>query len=238
MTVEEMIPDTLNPAHDPRFWCLPPVRDEPSEHRHEGYRMYLVSQGRAVGVWYNWTLVKAMVSGYPSGAQRGHNTMEGCVAEWQQHCVLGVHPHPPRPSTTDPVPAPIAQPSTQSAQPVISPTKLRGTPGTPKSRGRVAKPELQAQLYCLPDLSTLSLSPKDDDDTSVSSVSSLNATSWDDVPEVARYFALWGGRIVYTDRGYARLAFLRAEAEGSKPRILSTANYDEAQAFSESVYWL
>jgi hypothetical protein len=54
MTVGEMIPDTLNPAHDPKFWCLPPVRDAPSEHRRKGYRMYLVSQGRAVGVWYNW----------------------------------------------------------------------------------------------------------------------------------------------------------------------------------------
>jgi hypothetical protein len=36
----------------------------------------------------------------------------------------------------------------------------------------------------------------------------------------------------------ARGAFLEAEAQGSKPKILSTANYNEAQAFSESVYWL
>jgi hypothetical protein len=36
----------------------------------------------------------------------------------------------------------------------------------------------------------------------------------------------------------ARGAFLKEEAAGRKPRILATTNYNEAQAFSESVYWL
>jgi hypothetical protein len=54
MTAEEMIPDTVNPAHDPKFWCLPPVRDQPSEYHKNRFPMYLVTQGRAVGVWHNW----------------------------------------------------------------------------------------------------------------------------------------------------------------------------------------
>jgi hypothetical protein len=37
-------------------------------------------------------------------------------------------------------------------------------------------------------------------DTSVSSTSSIAATTWAGVPEIASYFAIWGGRIVYTDR--------------------------------------
>lgn len=51
-----MIPDTLNPDHDPRFWCLPPLRDEETQDRRYagGYPFYLVPQGRKVGVWRNW----------------------------------------------------------------------------------------------------------------------------------------------------------------------------------------
>jgi hypothetical protein len=37
-------------------------------------------------------------------------------------------------------------------------------------------------------------------ESSPSSISSLTATTWEEVPDVARYFALWGGGIVYTDR--------------------------------------
>jgi hypothetical protein len=33
-----------------------------------------------------------------------------------------------------------------------------------------------------------------------SSLSSVTATTWAEVPVIARYFALWGGRIVYSDR--------------------------------------
>jgi hypothetical protein len=53
MTIDEMIPDHTNPGHDPRFWCLPPVRDKPNG-TPGNYPMYLVSQGRQVGVWHNW----------------------------------------------------------------------------------------------------------------------------------------------------------------------------------------
>ncbi|KAJ7792209.1 hypothetical protein B0H14DRAFT_2624116 [Mycena olivaceomarginata] len=207
MRPEEMVPDHSNPGHDPRYWCLPPVRDVPREGSRSRYPMYLVTQGRCVGIWHSWTIVKAMVSGYPSAAQRGHRTMDACIAEWQEHCTLGVHPHPPVPPRTEP------------------------TPTAPEP--------------AMPDLRSLSLADCmnngegiDDSLSSPSSPSSLTSTTWDEVPGLAKYFAVWGGRIVYTDREEARGAFLKEEAAGRKPRILATTNYNEAQAFSESVYWL
>jgi hypothetical protein len=54
MSAAEMIPDNENPAHDPRYWCLPPVRDERNAKPQGGYPMYLVTQGRSVEVWHNW----------------------------------------------------------------------------------------------------------------------------------------------------------------------------------------
>jgi hypothetical protein len=72
------------------------------------------------------TVVKAMVSGHPSGAQRGHQTMRGCIAEWQEHCVLGVHPHP--------------------VEPQHAAGAIRSISGPPKAQGRRVDPELQAQL--------------------------------------------------------------------------------------------
>ncbi|KAJ7866622.1 hypothetical protein B0H14DRAFT_3442329 [Mycena olivaceomarginata] len=57
----------------------------------------LVTCGREVGVWKDWTVAQAMVSGFPSSAHKGHHLYEACVAEWQQHCLLGVHPHPVAP---------------------------------------------------------------------------------------------------------------------------------------------
>ncbi|KAJ7747586.1 hypothetical protein B0H14DRAFT_3514010 [Mycena olivaceomarginata] len=255
MTAEEMIPDVRDPERDSRFWCLPPVRDMPSEGKggRDRFPMYLVSQGRRVGVWHNWTVVKAMVSGHPSGAQRGHQTIEGCIAEWQQHCLLGVHPHPAEPQR--PVEAQRAAAPAAGRRPTSAPatprrTAIMETPGPSKTRGRRVEGALQADLqeFCMPKLAGLSLEapvkaemvPDADNaslvsgSTSISSTSSVTASTWAAVPDVARYFALWGGCIVYSDRG----AFLEAEAQGSKPKILSTANYDEAQAFSESVYWL
>jgi hypothetical protein len=60
----------------------------------------------------------------------------------------------------------------------------------------------------MPDLAGLSLGGEAADDNvlsshssdSVSTVSSIMAATWADVPVVTQYFALWGGRIVYTDR--------------------------------------
>ncbi|KAJ7306866.1 hypothetical protein DFH08DRAFT_975891 [Mycena albidolilacea] len=98
------------------------------------------------------------------------------------------------------------------------------------------------QKYCIPDLSPLSpapsmlpaVPPSESDNQSTSpTVSSVTTTTWDEVPDLVRFFALWGGHIVFTDRIEAKNAFLQAEAEGLKPRILSTEDYDEAQAFSE-----
>jgi hypothetical protein len=56
MTEAEMVPDTLTEGHDPRYWCLPPAREDfdavvPVT---GNYEMHLVTQGHQVGVWKNW----------------------------------------------------------------------------------------------------------------------------------------------------------------------------------------
>ncbi|KAJ7873227.1 hypothetical protein B0H13DRAFT_2348906 [Mycena leptocephala] len=96
MTPEEVVPDTMTEGHDPRFWCLPPMREDlnAAVRNGGGYEFYLVTQGRKVGVWRNWTVAKAMISGYPDNAHKGHHSYAACVVEWQAHCPLGVHPHP------------------------------------------------------------------------------------------------------------------------------------------------
>ncbi|KAJ7724037.1 hypothetical protein B0H14DRAFT_2641633 [Mycena olivaceomarginata] len=198
MTAEDMVPDHENPSHDPQYWCLPAVHDTPIKGRTNGYAMYLVSQGRRVGVWHNWTVVKAMVDGFPGAAQRGHDTMEATN---------------------------------------VRPVRTKGPPTTPSRGTPKSTPHVLTNARCtgLPNLEALSLGPmqREGEPSSPSSPSSLTAMTWDAVPTVARYFALWGGRIVFTDCAEAKAAFLEAEVTGT-PRILSTSDYDEAQAFSES----
>ena len=41
-----------------------------------------------------------------------------------------------------------------------------------------------------------------------------------------------------SSRQQAKSAFVDEEAAGAKPSILSTGDFDEAQAFAEGVYWL
>jgi hypothetical protein len=56
MTPEEVVPDTRTQHHDPRYWCLPPMREDPDAvvSIGGGYEFHLVTQGRQVGVWRNW----------------------------------------------------------------------------------------------------------------------------------------------------------------------------------------
>jgi hypothetical protein len=108
-----------------------------------------------------------MVGGHPLGAQRGHHMMEGCVAKWQEHCCLGVHPHPADPERADAVRLPSPAPVTPTA---IAPTTAENCEHTRSGSD------------------------------SWSSLSSVTATTWAEVPVIARYFTLWGGRIVYSDQ--------------------------------------
>ncbi|KAJ7711347.1 hypothetical protein B0H14DRAFT_2645828 [Mycena olivaceomarginata] len=100
MTAAEMVPDMNTAGHDAHYWCLPPKREDSDEvvAIGNGYKFHLVSQGRQVGVWKNWTVAKSMVSGYPDSAHKGHHSYGSCVKEWQAHCQLGVHPHPMDPN--------------------------------------------------------------------------------------------------------------------------------------------
>ncbi|KAK7050157.1 hypothetical protein R3P38DRAFT_3173223 [Favolaschia claudopus] len=213
MTAAEMVPDTSNPDHDPNFWCLPPPRDTAVSGRERGFGMYLITHGRSVGVWHNWqvvrssTLARAMITGFPGAAYRKHANLQACVEEWQQHCLLGVHPHPPCPR------APVSTTS-ESEMPDLGLLTLE-THGTTEATAASAPAT-----------------------TSPSSATSLTVSEWDDVPKVAKYFALWEGHIVFSDRREARAAFFKAIRRGDKPKIWSGSDYDEAQSFAEGVHWI
>jgi hypothetical protein len=99
-----------------------------------------------------------MVSGFPGGAQRGHKSIAGCIAEWQVHCRLGVHPHP-----ADPRAAIIAD---SSPPPPWSPPHEN-------------------------------ISPVSD---ALETISSVTTESWAEVPANSRFFAIWRGGVVYSDR--------------------------------------
>ncbi|KAJ7256376.1 hypothetical protein C8J57DRAFT_1517544 [Mycena rebaudengoi] len=59
--------------HDTCYWCLPPLREENGKSK-GSFAFYLVTQGCAVGVWRSWTVVNAMVAGYPGASQRSHHS--------------------------------------------------------------------------------------------------------------------------------------------------------------------
>ncbi|KAJ7025491.1 hypothetical protein C8F04DRAFT_1191384 [Mycena alexandri] len=168
------------------------------------------------------TVAKKMVDGYPSNSFRGHYTIDGCIKEWQLHCALGEHAHPVDPTHT---PSPSLTPIGKA--------------------GRRVDPQLQAdmQKYCMPGTSSPSTYS-----ASSSTLSSVTATSWAEVPTSVVYFALWRGNVVYTRRyvhEWARILaakqrrrFFLAQAQGAEPSILCCADYDEAQAFAEGIHWI
>ncbi|KAJ7432956.1 hypothetical protein B0H11DRAFT_2259903 [Mycena galericulata] len=228
MTAAEMIPDDLNPLHDRRYWCLPPVCDRPSEAGNTGrFPVYLVGQGRIVGIWHNWTAVESMVTGFPGGSQRGHQSQEGCVREWQVHCALGVHPHP-----ADPVCSPEGRESLREATPIPA-----GKGGLGVGRSVEAGLQAALQKHCMPDLSGYTQSPSSTS-TASSSGKSKSTSSWKRVPHSARYYAIWSGGAVFTERALAKEAFREAENRGGQAQVLSTHDFEEARAYSEGVYWI
>ncbi|KAJ6490866.1 hypothetical protein C8R45DRAFT_928699 [Mycena sanguinolenta] len=235
LTAKDMIPDTFNPAHDQRFWCVPRMHDKASDGDSGAFPLYLVTQGRRVGIWHNWTVVKAMVAGWPHSAYCGHHSVEGCIQEWQLHCLLGVHPHPVDPQHAHDAPG-VDSPNE------IAVSQMRMTPA---GLGRVVVGQLQADLqqFCRPVLAAESKADVASvtDWETLSTCSSVTTSDWAEVPAHGQYFALWKGKVVYSDRfdrRTANLAFLSAEAQGKRPRIVSTGLYDEAQAFSEGVHWI
>ncbi|KAJ7440829.1 hypothetical protein B0H11DRAFT_2252647 [Mycena galericulata] len=231
MTAAEMIPDHSNPHHDPRYWCLPPVRDRPSEAAKTGkYPVYLVVQGRIVGVWHNW--------------QDGGGSDEGCVREWQEHCALGGHPHVADPTLLrENDGAFVGLTELVEALPAVPPTAVPPTKGAGLGRGRMVNEELQADLqkYCMPDLSGYTpstVSSVSSTASSVSTSSSVKKARWNAVPHSARYYAIWRGGIVFTERSLAKQAFREAESAEGQAQVISTHDFEEAKAYSEGVYWI
>jgi hypothetical protein len=128
-------------------WRIPDVSCKPGQgSRHlaqlVGCFVCFESGTKAADSLVDRTVVKSMVSGHPSGAQRGHHTMAGCIAEWQEHCALGVHPHPAALEEMASATTPVVRPRVARR-----PAAIQETAGPSKSRGRPVAPELQTQLY-------------------------------------------------------------------------------------------
>ncbi|KAJ7740186.1 hypothetical protein DFH07DRAFT_965370 [Mycena maculata] len=208
MKAEEMIPDTQDPARDCRYWCLPPIHGGQTDGR---YPMYLVTQGHRVGVWKSWTVTKAMVDGYPGGAQCGHRSEASFDPALEEQ-------RPTAPSAS----APLL--GMRGAVPPAAPS-----PSAPAFAGRAASSAVLPQVPG-------NLRRSSSAGSSASTVSSITG-NWDEVPQRARFFAIWWQRIVYGDRDEAGRAFVLAQQRRGAQRILSTAAYEEAQAFSEGIQW-
>ncbi|KAJ7024806.1 hypothetical protein C8F04DRAFT_1192100 [Mycena alexandri] len=150
-----------------------------------------------------------MIAGFANAAHRGHHRLSGCVAEWQAHCQLGVHPHPVEPSkatatsssTTRATPAP--QSNTGGSSPETNISTSLSVPTTPHTRRR----------------SSSMLSRR-------SSGRQYGAmrTSY----RVKRYFAIFGAGVVYSTREAAKAAFDDAiDDDGENPpELLSTDDLD------------
>ncbi|KAJ7118521.1 hypothetical protein C8R43DRAFT_1137268 [Mycena crocata] len=210
LPLDEMVPDNRGAGRDPRYWCLPPIRDDANDEevqspRKSNWAYYLITRGRMVGVWRRWTVAKLMVNGFPDAEHKGHHSYESCIAEWQQHCPLGVHPHPVDPSnargTKGRGSAPAAKPGTA---PLSSSGKKPATQARP--RRSLSTPPSNAPL-----------------------VDSRGEGRMRDEP---RYFAIWGAEIVYSTRYAARLAFDEVVEEGNEPELLSTSDFDMAVAYT------
>ncbi|KAJ7863654.1 hypothetical protein B0H14DRAFT_3607323 [Mycena olivaceomarginata] len=104
LPVEELVMDDRG-VKDPRYYCLPPFRGDPSHpslRRKGGFPFHLVAQGRRVGIFDNWVEAKASLTGFPDHSNQGCHTEEECIEVWQRLCVLGVHPHPVDPAFFSP----------------------------------------------------------------------------------------------------------------------------------------
>ncbi|KAJ7727805.1 hypothetical protein DFH07DRAFT_970020 [Mycena maculata] len=236
LDVNDMVPDDVNPDHDRRYWCLPPMRNEKSKDRHGAYPLYLVTRGRQVGVWHNWTVVKAMTTGYPLAACAG--------------------PRSPHPGSMRA--APSAGPRCGSARPTFAepsvglrsdsaplPSASRPTKEkTVRAAGTTAAPTSDRTQTLRTDMGRpakgkkFSSSMRSEERLlgSVSSTSSVTAS--DAVPRTARYYAIWGGGKVFTDHKEAMATLLREEERGVSAQMLSTRRRAEAEAYSQPAIWI
>ncbi|KAJ7109542.1 hypothetical protein C8R43DRAFT_962546 [Mycena crocata] len=173
---DDVLPDNRTAGHNPRFWCLPPMRNDVNlEVPRAQYRFYLVTRGRMVGVWRRWSVAQLMTTGFPDAGYKGHNSYKTCIAEWQEQCRMGVHPHPVDPDVIN------AQGKRCEVVGETSSLVVAAKPSTATSRrsgGRGTAPRC-----------SLSTPP-----------SNVSAVVGRDAPKerAPRYFAIWGGEIVYS----------------------------------------
>ncbi|KAJ7932996.1 hypothetical protein B0H13DRAFT_1856651 [Mycena leptocephala] len=209
MTADEMVPDVDTPGHDPRFWCLPPKRGDFDEvvPLGGGFEFHLVTAGRQVGVWRDWTVAQTMVTGYPSNGHKGHHSYAGCVREWQQFCPLGVHPHP-----GDPARSSASAGMTNDDTTLHEKGKERQARQASASAARHARRSLSSPASTVPGPSRAIAAP--------------GGSS-------PKYFAIWGGGVVYSSRYAAKMAFDDVVEEGEEAELLSTGDFDIALAYAE-----
>ncbi|KAJ7117956.1 hypothetical protein C8R43DRAFT_960460 [Mycena crocata] len=209
LPVDEMLPDNRTPGRDPRFWCLPPMRDEPNLRvPRSQYAFYLVTRGRMVGVWRRWSVAQLMVTGFPDAGHKGHDSYESCTAEWQEHCQMGVHPHPADPSLE------------RQGKMRESRADVAAGPSTSQSRdsGRsvVRRGSGPRRSLSTPPAHT-TIVPRGDPPPE---------------PRPVRYFAIWAAEVVYSTSYAARLAFDDAVEDGRTPELLTTDDFEMALAYA------
>ncbi|KAJ7897380.1 hypothetical protein B0H13DRAFT_1884676 [Mycena leptocephala] len=202
MTAEEMVPDMNTPGHDPRYWCLPPIRDDVDDvvPVGGGFEFHLVTAGRKVGVWRDWTVAQTMITGYSHNGHKGHHSYAACVQEWQRHCPLGVHPHP-------------VDPNWKSG--------LGEKDVAPAAKGKDRKP------------SDSTRTPRRSLSTPPAARAGPSRAMIVGAGPVPRYFAIWGGGVVYSTRYAAKMAFDDMFEEGGEPELLSTTDFDVALGYAE-----
>jgi hypothetical protein len=111
-----------------------------------------------------------MVTGYPSNGHKGHHSYAGCVREWQQLCLLGVHPHPVDPAS-------VAKPEDDTRP--YEKGKERQARQASVSAARRARRSLSTPA------------------STVAGPSRAIAVPGGSIP---RYFVIWGAGVVYSSR--------------------------------------
>ncbi|KAJ7795071.1 hypothetical protein B0H14DRAFT_3555836 [Mycena olivaceomarginata] len=217
LPVEELVMDDRG-VKDPRYYCLPPFRGDPSH-----------PSPRPVEA-------KASLTGFPDHSNQGCHTEEECIEVWQRLCVLGVHPHPVNPAFFSPPsvsasalvntsPRKSARPSgVTTVKHGDSPTK--GQPPSPikregtSSRGGAATAELLRDLkkYASPILPTPGPSPSRatpgaQDDSFVN-------------------FAIRGLGVVSSSAERSQQRYLELQRRGEEPDFIITRSFAQASLFA------
>ncbi|KAJ7088019.1 hypothetical protein B0H15DRAFT_949833 [Mycena belliarum] len=215
---EQMVRD-VGGAHDPRYYCLPPLHFDPAhpaKRPRKGAAFHLVSQGRIVGLFDSWLAAQASVSGFEGSAHQGFDSIEEATEAWQDLCHLGVHPHetnpkvrheavPPRGGEADEGAAPssVSVPGARSSRPAAKPSPSKPSPS--KSLPSALSAPVQRQ--------SRPVSVAEDEGATMN-------------------FAIRGSGIVSSDPEESRARYQELQQRGEAPEILLTRSFAQAVFFA------